>query len=85
MEVIRDSADRIAAQIAAAPPHDLVLIGGETARRTLDALGVAELEPIAQIHHGAVQCRTPDGRRVTIRPGSFGGPDSLKQIVEALT
>ena len=36
-----------------------------------------QLEPIAQIHHGAVQCRTPDGRHVVIRPGSFGGPDSL--------
>jgi 4-hydroxythreonine-4-phosphate dehydrogenase len=82
---VRGRADELAALVAAAPPVDLVLTGGETARRTLDALGIDMLEPIAQIHHGAVQCRTPDGRHVTIRPGSFGGPDSLKQIVECLS
>ena len=74
---------RSRAKIAAAPKSDLVLTGGETARRTLDALGVTTLEAIAKIHDGAVQCRTPDGRHVTIRPGGFGGPDSLLQIVEA--
>jgi 4-hydroxythreonine-4-phosphate dehydrogenase len=81
--VIRGTAEEVARRIAAWPPADLVLTGGETARRTLDALGVSTLEPIAQVHHGAVQCRTPDGRHVTIRPGSFGGPDSLVEIVEA--
>ena len=81
VEVIRGTAERGRARVAAAPPVDLVLTGGETARRTLDALGVTTLEPIAQVHHGAVQCRTPDGRRVTIRPGSFGGPDGLVEIV----
>ncbi len=83
VEVIRATAEEVARRIAAAPYADLVLTGGETARRTLDALGVTTLEAIAEIHHGAVQCRTPDGRHVTIRPGSFGGPDSLLQIVEA--
>jgi 4-hydroxythreonine-4-phosphate dehydrogenase len=76
---------RLAAVVAAAPRADLVLTGGETARRTLEALGVRELAAVAQIHHGAVQCRTPDGRMVTTRPGSFGGPDGLVRIVEALT
>lgn len=38
---------------------DLVLTGGETARATLDALGVRELEPVDEIHHGAVHSRTP--------------------------
>ncbi len=83
VEVIRGTADDVARRVAAAPRTDLVLTGGETARRTLDALGVTTLEPIAQIHHGAVQCRTPDGRHVVIRPGSFGGPDSLVEIVAA--
>ena len=81
--VVRGTAEQVAREIAAAPKSDLVLTGGETARRTLDALGVTTLEAIAEIHHGAVQCRTPDGRHVTIRPGGFGGPDSLLQIVEA--
>jgi len=83
VEVIRGTADEVARRVAAAPRADLVLTGGETARRTLEALGVRTLEPIAQIHHGAVQCRTPDGRHVVIRPGSFGGPDSLVEIVAA--
>ncbi|MFD5385810.1 four-carbon acid sugar kinase family protein [Streptomyces sp. NPDC127074] len=63
---------------------DLVLTGGETARRVLDALAVAELDPVGQVHHGAVHLSTPDGRSVVTRPGSFGDPDSLRHIVQAL-
>ncbi|MBD3007395.1 hypothetical protein IEJ02_25810 [Streptomyces sp. 5-10] len=63
---------------------DLVLTGGETARRVLDALAVTELDPVGQVHHGAVHLRTPDGRSVVTRPGSFGDPDSLRHIVQAL-
>ncbi|MFD8566682.1 nucleotide-binding domain containing protein [Streptomyces sp. NPDC059639] len=50
----------------------------------MDALGVTELEPLGQIHHGAVLCATPDGRTVVTRPGSFGDADSLRHIVRAL-
>jgi hypothetical protein len=50
----------------------------------LDALRITELQTIAQVHHGAVLCEA-GGRRILIRPGSFGGPGSLAQIVEALT
>ncbi|GAA5121149.1 4-hydroxythreonine-4-phosphate dehydrogenase PdxA [Pseudonocardia adelaidensis] len=63
---------------------DLVLTGGETARRVLDELGIDQLEPLAQIGHGAVRSRTPDGRHVVTRPGSFGGVDSLRDIVAEL-
>ncbi|MEU0071129.1 4-hydroxythreonine-4-phosphate dehydrogenase PdxA [Streptomyces sp. NPDC006332] len=63
---------------------DLVLTGGETARRVLDALGVPHLAPLGQIHHGAVHALTPDGRHVVTRPGSFGGTDSLLRIATAL-
>ncbi|WP_329445430.1 4-hydroxythreonine-4-phosphate dehydrogenase PdxA [Streptomyces canus] len=63
---------------------DLVLTGGETARRVLDAIGVAHLAPLGQIHHGAVHARTPDGRHVVTRPGSFGDTDSLLRIATAL-
>ncbi|TLS45320.1 4-hydroxythreonine-4-phosphate dehydrogenase [Streptomyces montanus] len=68
----------------AAHGSDLVLTGGETARRVLDTLGVRELLPVGQIHHGAVHSRTPDGRNVVTRPGSFGGTDSLLRIARAL-
>ncbi|MEU9469388.1 four-carbon acid sugar kinase family protein [Streptomyces avermitilis] len=74
------------AALAAAYPGrpDLVLTGGETARTTLDALGIRELEPLGEIHHGAVHSRTPDGRRVVTRPGSYGAEDSLLRIAVAL-
>ncbi|MCA1216854.1 four-carbon acid sugar kinase family protein [Streptomyces sp. 8L] len=75
----------LARAVAAVPvPADLVLTGGETARRVLDALGVAELAPHGQIHHGAVHATAPDGRSVVTRPGSYGGPDSLLTIARAL-
>ncbi|GDY68422.1 hypothetical protein SAV14893_078150 [Streptomyces avermitilis] len=74
------------AALAAAYPGrpDLVLTGGETARTTLDALGIQELEPLGEIHHGAVHSRTPDGRRVVTRPGSYGAENSLLRIAVAL-
>lgn len=75
-----------AAKLAAGPvgPH-LVLTGGETARRVLDALGADVLEPVGQIAHGAIRSRTADGRHVVTRPGSFGDDDSLRAMTAALT
>ncbi|RNL84255.1 four-carbon acid sugar kinase family protein [Halostreptopolyspora alba] len=69
---------------AAGSAADLVLTGGETARRVLDALGVTHLAPVAEIHHGAVHSHTPDGGSVVTRPGGFGPADSLVRIVEHL-
>ncbi|MEU6913871.1 four-carbon acid sugar kinase family protein [Streptomyces olindensis] len=68
----------------AARDCDLVLTGGETARRVLDAVRVTDLRPVGEIHHGAVLSRTPDGRWVVTRPGSYGEADSLRRIVRAL-
>ncbi|MGI5439930.1 4-hydroxythreonine-4-phosphate dehydrogenase PdxA [Streptomyces shenzhenensis] len=68
----------------AARDSDLVLTGGETARRVLDALGVTLLTPVGQIHHGAVHSRTADCQSVVTRPGSFGEADSLLRIARAL-
>jgi 4-hydroxythreonine-4-phosphate dehydrogenase len=75
----------LARTVAALPGRpDLVLTGGETARRVLDAVGVTTLWPVGEIHHGAVHSRTADGRSVVTRPGSFGGPDSFLRIAAAL-
>jgi 4-phospho-D-threonate 3-dehydrogenase / 4-phospho-D-erythronate 3-dehydrogenase len=63
---------------------DLVLTGGETARAVLDRLGVHALEPIHEIHTGAIVSVTPAGRRVVTRPGSFGGRHSLVMIAAHL-
>ncbi|MFC9431328.1 four-carbon acid sugar kinase family protein [Streptomyces sp. NPDC056987] len=69
---------------AACGPADLVLTGGETARRVLDALGVAHLVPVGEIHHGAVRSLASDGRTVVTRPGSYGDAGSLLLIARAL-
>ncbi|MFE9204626.1 four-carbon acid sugar kinase family protein [Micromonospora sp. NPDC007230] len=58
----------------------LVLTGGETARAVLDRLGVARLRPVAE-REGAVLSLTDTGRVVVTRPGSFGGPTSLTDLV----
>ena len=80
---VRGKAMQLARVVRDAPPCDLVLTGGATARAVLDTLGIEELELVGQVHYGAVLCQA-QGRRVLIRPGSFGGPDSLVEIVEAL-
>jgi 4-hydroxythreonine-4-phosphate dehydrogenase len=64
---------------------DLVLTGGETARAIVDAIGITTLRPVHEIHHGAVESVTTDGRRVVTRPGSFGTADSLVAIIRYLT
>ncbi|MCX2730142.1 four-carbon acid sugar kinase family protein [Saccharopolyspora sp. NFXS83] len=83
--LVQGLADTARRAVAAADrPVDLVLTGGETARRVLDALGVPALAPLAQIHHGAVHSRAPGGTSVVTRPGSFGEADSLVRIAEHL-
>ncbi len=69
---------------AAGRAAGLVLTGGETARAVLDRLGVAYLRPLDQVHHGAVVSVDDHGRLVATRPGSFGGPASLREIVGAV-
>lgn len=62
----------------------LVLAGGETARRVLEAMGVTRLRVRGEIAPGAVVSIAPGGITVVTRPGSFGGPDSLVEIVSRL-
>ncbi|WP_432563783.1 4-hydroxythreonine-4-phosphate dehydrogenase PdxA [Kineococcus sp. SYSU DK003] len=64
--------------------HDLVLTGGETARAVLDRLGVRRLRPVGQVAHGAVVSTAEDGRLVATKPGSFGGPAVLAELVTAV-
>lgn len=75
---------RLVAAVPSIASCDLVLTGGETARRVLEALRVTALRPIREIHPGAVHSLTAGGRSVVTRPGSFGGPDSLVHIVRTL-
>ena len=64
--------------------RDLILTGGETARRILDELGIDTLWPIDQVEHGAVRSVAADGRSIVTRPGSFGTIDSLSAVVDHL-
>ncbi len=83
----RDQVARLATALPTAlDPHgtDLVLTGGETARRVLDVLGVTTIHPLAELDDGAVLSIMPDGHSVVTRPGSFGSPDSLVEIVGRL-
>lgn len=78
-------ADAFTRAVAAADAGEhLVLTGGQTARAVLDQLGVRTLRPLVQPHHGAVVARTEDGRLVATRPGSFGDPRSLLDLLTSL-
>ncbi|MHA3024660.1 four-carbon acid sugar kinase family protein [Mycobacterium sp. BMJ-28] len=63
---------------------DLILTGGETARAVIDALGLTDLRPVHEVHHGAVVSVASDGRSVATRPGSFGDGNSLAAIADYL-
>jgi 4-hydroxythreonine-4-phosphate dehydrogenase len=73
--------------VAGQAPHraDLVLTGGATARAVVDALGLTALQPVREVHHGAVVSIASDGRAIVTRPGSFGDPTSLTAISRHLT
>lgn len=69
---------------AAGSAAGLALTGGETARSVLDALGIRQLRPLFEVHHGAVVSAATTGQLIATRPGSFGDRDSLLSIVRAL-
>lgn len=73
----------VAASRARPPGVALVLIGGETARNTLDALGARRLRALRAVHYGAIVCLTDDDRTVIVRPGSFGSRDALADLIHA--
>lgn len=75
---------QLAADVLAGSDASAVLVGGETARNTLDALGVTELQTVATHSYGSVVCRAPDGRSVTVRPGSFGSVTAVSDLIRAV-
>lgn len=81
-------AQRIGRATADAVSHDphiaMALIGGETARQTLDSSDERVLRVVGEVHPGAVLSVTARGRFIATRPGSFGALDSLRQITTTL-
>jgi uncharacterized protein YgbK (DUF1537 family) len=61
----------------------LVLSGGETAQAVLKALNIFDLVPLVQAHPGAV-VSAANGRLITTRPGSYGAPTSLLDILTTM-
>lgn len=82
-------ADRLAAGLGmigarlGARSH-LVLTGGATARRVLDAAAIPRLHPIRVVEHGCVLSLSDDGRAVVTRPGSFGTSTTLLAAIRAI-
>jgi uncharacterized protein YgbK (DUF1537 family) len=79
----------VVVRVAAHVEVDLVLTGGETARVVLDQLATTTLRPLAQVEHGAVlslagggRGLAGDDRLVATKPGSFGGPTVLADLVD---
>jgi uncharacterized protein YgbK (DUF1537 family) len=72
----------VVVRVAAHVEVDLVLTGGETARVVLDRLATTTLRPLAQVEHGAVLSLAGDDRLVATKPGSFGGPTVLADLVD---
>lgn len=70
---------------AIAVRRNLVLTGGETARKVLDVLDIRMLTHAATIEPGLVELAADSGRRVITRPGSFGSRYSLAQAIRHLT
>jgi len=63
----------------------LVLTGGETARRVLEALDVSWIKPFLEIENGVVASQTNDGRVVVIKPGSYGDDLALVRAVNFIS
>jgi len=72
------------APVITATGADLFLTGGQTARSVLDEIGTQELTVLDEVPPGAVISAAEDGRLVGTRPGSFGGPDALSDVLAAL-
>lgn len=78
-------ADVAAVLCARRPPDLLIVAGGDTAVQTLRRLGVARLAVQRELLPGMPLCRADvDGRavRVVMKPGSFGGPGTLVELLE---
>jgi 4-hydroxythreonine-4-phosphate dehydrogenase len=66
------------------PSADLFLTGGETARAILDDQNIATLHPLLQLEPGVAICRTPEGRLIGTKPGTFGSTGILTQSLKTL-
>ena len=57
---------------------ELVIEGGSTAYAILKEAGLSRFVPEQELAQGVVRMRVPGGMLVTVKPGSYGWPDSLR-------
>jgi len=57
---------------------ELVIEGGSTAYAILKEAGLSRFVPEQELAQGVVRMRAPGGMLVTVKPGSYGWPDSLR-------
>ena len=57
---------------------ELVIEGGSTAYSILKEAGLSRFVPEQELAQGVVRMRAPGGMLVTVKPGSYGWPDSLQ-------
>jgi len=72
----------ITAEVTKAKPVKLVLAGGETTCQVCDALGVTELELLAEADESIPLMVDPQGRWVVTKSGGFGTPMALANVVK---
>ncbi|WP_165962954.1 four-carbon acid sugar kinase family protein [Occultella glacieicola] len=85
----RASMDSLAAACAAtlagaAPDVALLLSGGHTARLVLDRLGLRDLRTLPSTVAAVARLCAPDGRTVWTKPGSYGEPRLLLDLLDLL-
>jgi 4-hydroxythreonine-4-phosphate dehydrogenase len=68
----------------AADQYDAAVAGTEVTGPEVTSTGETGTAETSTEEHGAVRLRTPDGRVVVTRPGSFGDDDSLLTIIRAV-
>jgi len=56
---------------------ELVIEGGSTAYAILKEAELSRFVPEQELAQGVVRMRVPGGMLVTVKPGSYGWPDSL--------
>jgi uncharacterized protein YgbK (DUF1537 family) len=70
-------------QIDVLRPGILIVFGGATACRLLDALGVRSLTALRELRPGIALSQIEDGPLLVTKAGGFGAPGEVQRILEA--
>ncbi|MBS1660547.1 MAG: hypothetical protein JST68_05795 [Bacteroidetes bacterium] len=57
---------------------ELIIEGGSTAYAIMEEVGLSRFVPVQEVAQGVVRMREAGGMLVTVKPGSYGWPDSIR-------